>query len=49
MNQKQLDHLKQIINNLQLKELGPNHVHINAVITLADMNLLQEIFSLQKP
>ena len=49
MNQKQLDHLKQIIDNLQLKEIGPNHVHINAVITLADMNLLQEIFSLQKP
>jgi hypothetical protein len=24
-------------------------VHINAVITRADMNLLQEIFSLQKP
>lgn len=49
MNQKQLDHLKQIIDNLQLKEIGPNHVHINAVITMADMNLLQEIFSLQNP
>ena len=49
MNQQQLEHLKQIINNLQLKELGPNHVHINAVITRADMNLLQLIFSLQKP
>lgn len=49
MNQKQLDHLKQIIDNLQLKEIGPNHVHINAVITVADMNLLQEIFSLQNP
>jgi hypothetical protein len=49
MNQQQLDHLKQIIDNLQLKEIGPNHVHINAVITRADMNLLQEIFSLQNP
>lgn len=49
MNQQQLEHLKQIIDNLHLKEIGPNHVHINAVITRADMNLLQFIFNLQKP
>lgn len=49
MNQQQLDHLKQILDNLLLKELGPDHVHISGILTKNDMDLLQLIFSLQKP
>lgn len=49
MNQEHLKHLQLIINNLMLRELGPNHVHISGILTKNDMDLLQKIFSLQNP
>jgi hypothetical protein len=47
MNQQQLEHLKQIIEKLHLKELSGNDVYISAVINKQDLDLLQKIFSLQ--
>lgn len=49
MNQEHLKHLQLIINNLMLRELGPNHVHISGILTKNDMDLLQFIINSKKP
>ena len=46
MNKQEIEQLKALINNFSLKELGPNHAYISAVVTKADLDLLQKIFSL---
>jgi hypothetical protein len=47
MSKQELEHLKQIIDKLHLKELSGNNVYISAVIHKQDLDLLQKIFSLQ--
>ena len=46
MNQQDIQHLQNIINNMLVYPIGGDHVQITAVLKKTDLDLLQKIIKL---